>query len=155
MGEERIVKRLARRLVKALLWSLLMGGEILLFYIFLGLRLYLTPLFPVEEGFISLLAFFVLIEFFIRLTEGTVIPYILSSARVLITIYLLYQLTGGGVYTSSLMIRGVPVEITFRFKSILDVFTLLLLLHLSKNVLGGISFLHEKVEEELKTRVTP
>ena len=154
MDKGETVERLFRRVVRALLWSLLMGGEILLLYFLPSFRLYVTSPSPIEDAFLPLLSLFVVIEFLIRLTEGTVIPYILSSARASIMIYLLYQLTGGGVYTSSLVVRGVPVEVTFQFRSVLDAFTLLLLLDLSKNVLGAVSFLHEKVEEQLKTEAS-
>ena len=150
VDKERI-KALISRVVKALLWSLLMGGEVLILYLSPYFGRYFAFIEPVEGSFFIVLLIFVAIEFLIQLTSGTILPYALSTARVLATIYLIYQWTNGGVYISNMLVQDIPVKVTVDFTVILNAFILLSLLTVLKNVLGGIGFLHQKGEESYKS----
>lgn len=146
------IKALISRVIKALLWSLVMGGEVLILYLSPYFGRYFAFLEPVEGSLLTILLIFVAIEFLIQLTSGMILPYALSTVRVLAAIYLIYQWTNGGIYVSNTLVQNIPVKVTVEFTFILNTFILLSLLTVLKNVLGGIGFLYQKGEEPYKSR---
>ncbi len=157
--EEKTAKDWARillpRVLRAMLWSFLMGGEVL---ILLSVseeagRLLGVP-FVEPTGFSYFLLIFVGFEVAIQLLRGTIFPYALGIARALISMIILLLITNGGVISMPVPLTpqiAAPPEIdltvTIEFKPILGATLLLSLLSTAKNLLQAVRFLSEKEEE--------
>jgi len=161
--EEKTGKEWAKiiipRVLRAILWGFIMGGEMLLL-------LYLPQFIPQfgEEAMeilpvqttVGLSYFFLVfagIEVTIQLLRGTVFPYVLSMARSIISIVLLIQMTNGGIMTFTIqppsgaqMAAGTSISFTLNFQPILGVILLLSIISVIKNLLQAVDYLSQKEE---------
>lgn len=161
--EEKTGKEWAKiiipRVLRAIIWGFIMGGEMLLF---LHLSQF-APEFggeaieflPIQEmtGLSYFFLVFAGIEVAIQLLRGTVFPYALSMARSIISIILLIQVTNGGIMTFTIqppaetqMAAGTSIILTLNFQPVLGVILLLSLISVVKNLLQAIDYLSQKEE---------
>lgn len=156
-GEEKTGKDWAKillpRILRAVVWGLLMGGEILL-------TLYVPEIgeafkfFPIgRTDLTSFLLLFVGFEVAIQLLAGTVFPYALRTARALISIILLVTMTNWGLMTITIqstpeipLPSGMSIIFSMDFKPVLGAFLLLSLLSIVKNMLQAMEFTAGKEE---------
>jgi len=147
------------RVLRAILFGFIMGGEMLLF---LHLSQF-APEFggdaigslPIQEtaGLSYFFLVFAGIEVAIQLLRGTIFPYALSMARSLISIILLLQITNMGIMSFAIqppggqMAAGTNIIFTLNFQPILGAILLLALVSMIKNLLQAIDFLSKKEEE--------
>ena len=147
------------RIIRAILWGFIMGGEaLLLLYLpqsIPGLEEQVMEILPVQTA-TGLSYFFLLfagIEVAIQLLRGTIFPYALSTARSILSIILLIQMTNGGVITVTIQpppeaqMMGANIIFTLYFQPILGVILLLSLISMAKNLLQAIDYLSRKEEE--------
>ena len=155
MDEERSIRRTLRkivpRLLKAAFWSFLMGGEALFFFLLPGFNEYLSTIFPVDKPFfLGILAIFVLFEVAIQLLSGTILKYVLSITRALISMIYLVFITNCGIITMSIPSEMVPyggiISFTVEFRAILSIFLIFSLISILKNIIQAITFLSERAE---------
>jgi len=162
-GEEKTEKEWAKiiipRVLRAILWGFIMGGEMLLL---LNLSQFAPQfggqameLLPIQEtaGLSYFFLVFAGIEVAIQLLRGTVFPYALSMARSIISVILLLQITNGGIMSftiqpppSAQMAAGISIIFTLDFQPILGAILLLSLVSMIKNLLQAIDFLSKKEE---------
>ena len=156
-GEERNGREWAKillpRILRAAVWGLLMGGELLIMSYIpeVGGELYkYLPLEPME--FSNILFLFIFFEVVIQLLRGTIFPYAIRTARALISMTLLVVITNGGVMkltiqsTPEMPLYGMGIIFSIDFKAVLSIFLLLSLLSIVKNVLNAIDFMAETEE---------
>ena len=158
-AEEKTGKEWAKillpRILRAALWSFIMGGEALIWLNLPGIGDVLAQALPAESTGVSyFLVIFIAFEVAIQLLAGTIFPYALSMARALISMYMLVQVTNGGIITLALnrspempIPLGTTMVLTINFQTILTAFLLLSLVSLIKNLLQAIQFLADKAEE--------
>jgi len=146
---------LAPRVLRAMLWGFLMGGEMLILLNILGQwgQQFGIPL-TEPEGFSQFLLIFIGFEVAIQLLRGTIFPYVLSVARALTSMIILVLITDGGVI--SIPVPSTPqipipqemgLTFTIEFKAVLAVMLLLSLLSIVKNLLQAVIFVSEEEEE--------
>jgi len=158
--EEKTLKDWLRiivpRILRAALWSFIMGGELLIpLYMLPGIGGEFSGFLPVDQTSFSYILFiFIGFEIAIQLLRGTVIPYALSIARALISMIFLIFITNGGIMTLTFSSSpGVPlppglvISFTVDFRAILSIFLVFSLLSIIKNLLQATNFLSEKAEE--------
>jgi len=147
------------RVLRAILWGFIMGGEmLLLLYLpqflpqFGGQTMEMLPI-QTTAGISYFFLVFAGIEVAIQLLRGTVFPYALSMARSIISIILLVQITNGGIMSFTIqpspgaqMPAGTSITFTFDFQSVLGVILLLSLISVIKNLLQAIDYLSKKEE---------
>ena len=161
--EEKTGKEWAKiiipRVLRAIIWGFIMGGEMLLLLYFpqfipqFGEEA--MEILPVQmtTGISYFFLVFAGIEIAIQLLRGTIFPYALSMARSIISIILLIQVTNGGIMTFTIqppagtqMAAGTSIIVTLNFQPILGVILLLSLLSVIKNLLQAIDYLSRKEE---------
>ena len=150
-------KILIPRILKAIVMGFLMGGEMLILLNMPQFGGTLTQFLP--EASVDLSYFFVIcvaIEVAIQLLSGTIFPFILGTARSLITMFVLVLVTNGGEFTVSVsemlgmsMPSGMSVTFMIDFRAVLGIFLLLDLVSLIKNLLKAVDFVSEKAEEPM------
>jgi len=163
--EEKTAKDWAKiiipRVLRAILWGFIMGGEMLLLLHlsqfapqFGGEMMEALPI-PETAGLSYFFLIFAGIEVAIQLLRGTIFPYALSMARSIISIILLVQITNGGIMTFTVqppseMAAGTSISILFTldFRPVLAVILLLSLISMVKNLLQAVDFLSQKEEEK-------
>ena len=153
-SERILLKILLPRILRAAVWGLLMGGELLIMSYIpeIGRELYsYLPIEPMEVS--NFLFLFIVFEVAIQLLRGTIFPYALRTARALISMILLVDVTNGGVMTMTIqstpetpLPAGMGIILSIEFKAVLSVFLLFSLLSLVKNLLNAIDFM-AKTEE--------
>ena len=161
--EEKTGKEWAKiiipRVLRAIIWGFIMGGEMLLLLYFpqfipqLGEEA--MEILPVQmtTGMSYFFLVFAGIEIAIQLLRGTIFPYALSTARSILSIILLIQMTNGGVMTIAIQpppeaqMMGANIIFTLYFQPILGVILLLSLISMAKNLLQAIDHLSRKEEE--------
>lgn len=157
-GDEKTGREWAKillpRILRAAVWGLLMGGELLLMSNIPGVGGALYRYLPIEPmAFSNFLLLFIFFEVAIQLLKGTIFPYVLSTARALISMILLVAITNGGILTMALqsapetpLPAGTGIVFSIDFQVVLSIFLLLSLLSIAKNVLNAIDFMAEKEE---------
>ena len=143
-NEERTGGEWARiiilRILNALVWGLIMGGEMLIFlhlpHVIPGLDSKIMEMIlpePMMSGATLFFAAFMMFEVAIRLLKGTVFPYILGVARAILSIILLVQITNCGIITLTVpskiggMIIRNAIILTFNFQKVLGAVLLIFL----------------------------
>jgi len=160
--EEKTAKDWAKiiipRVLRAILWGFIMGGEMLLLLHFsqfapqFGGRA--MEFLPIQEtaGLSYFFLVFAGIEVAIQLLRGTVFPYALSMTRSIISIILLVQITNGGIMSFTIQpplgaqIAGTSIIFTLDFQPTLGAILLLSLVSIIKNLLQAIDYLSKKEE---------
>jgi len=161
--EEKTGKEWAKiilpRVLRAILWGFIMGGEMLLLLYFpqfipqLGEQA--MEILPVQttSGLSYFFLLFAGIEVAIQLLRGTIFPYALSMARSIISMILLIQITNWGIMTFTIqppselqMAAGTSIIFTLNFQPILGVILLLSIISMIKNLLQAIDYLSQKEE---------
>ena len=157
--EERTAKDWARillpRVMRAMLWGFLMGGEMLILLNLFGeMGTLLGIPFVEPTDFQHFLLIFIGFEVAIQLLRGTIFPYALGIARALTSMTILVYITNGGII--SMQVPSTPqiplppemnITFTIEFKAILKATLLLSSLGIVKNLLQAVRFLSEKEEE--------
>lgn len=157
--EERTAKDWARillpRVMRAMLWGFLMGGQMLiLLNLFGAMGTLLGIPFVEPTDFQHFLLIFIGFEVAIQLLRGTIFPYALGIARALTSMTILVYITNGGII--SMQVPSTPqiplppemnITFTIEFKAILKATLLLSSLGIVKNLLQAVRFLSEKEEE--------
>jgi len=145
----RLLEKILPRIIRAAFWGFLMGGEALIFYYLPAFEQFEN--FVPAEGtpFIGLMAVFVLFEVAMQLLSGTVLRYVLGTARALTTMFILFYTTDGGVISQAIQFGPSTFEVTIEFKAVLAIFLALSLLVVFKNVMHAVEFLSEKGEEPM------
>jgi len=149
------VRILLPRVLRAAAWGFIMGGEMLLLLYVAGAGGQFMKFLPIEErGLSYLLIIFIGFEVAIQLLQGTILKYVLSIARTLISMTILVLITDGGLLTVTLQSSPelplppeMSIAFTIDFKAVLAVSLLLSLLSIVKNLLQAVEFLSEKEEE--------
>jgi len=138
---KRFVKKMLPKVLKATF------GSIIMF-----LLVYLVPSLLIPEGFLppeyklSIYVFATIIVVFLVLVElasGTIFQYALSFLRALVLIVFFIFTLGHGIITVKIETFHIVVDLTV----FLAMLILVELLGMTKNVLGAIHFLSEKVEK--------
>jgi hypothetical protein len=148
------MKILLPRILRAVVWGLLMGGEFLLVSYMPEVGGELYKYIPIEPmAFSHFLILFIVFEVAIQLLRGTIFPYALRTARAVISMILLVVITNGGVMSMTLqptpetpLPAGMGITISVDFQAVLGVFLLLSLLSIVKNVLHAVDFMAEAEE---------
>jgi len=157
--EEKTAKDWARillpRVMRAMLWGFLMGGEMLILLNLFGEMGQLLGIPFVEPtDFQHFLLIFIGFEVAIQLLRGTIFPYALGIARALTSMTILVYITNGGIIT--MQVPSTPqiplppemnITFTIEFKAILKATLLLSSLGIVKNLLQAVRFLSEKEED--------
>jgi len=163
-NEERTGGEWARiiilRILNALVWGLIMGGEMLIFlhlpHVIPGLDSEIMEMIlpePIVNGATLFFAAFMMFEVAIRLLKGTVFPYILGVARAILSIVLLVQITNWGIITLTIpsKTRGILIRnaivLTFNFRKALGAVLLIFLISIIKNMLQAVYFMSQKEEK--------
>ena len=143
-------KDIAKRVLSAAVWALIMGGEFLLIYKLTGMAEQIAPIIP-EGGMIitSLATVFIAFEIGIRLLTGTIFRYVLDGARAVTSVALLAYTTNFGVLRLTIPMEEIALRVTIDFKTILAAFLLLGVVSLAKSIIEAIDFASKKVEEEV------
>jgi hypothetical protein len=145
------------RVMKAAIWGFIMGGEILILMQLTAMGGQFATYLPAEATDVSYyILIFVIMELAIQLLQGTIFPYVLRTARALISMFVLVFITNSGVLTLAVqsspeipMPADMSIAFTIDFQLVLVVFLLLSMVSLVKNLLQAIEFLSEKAEEPL------
>lgn len=157
-GEERTGREWAKilfpRILRAGVWGLLMGGELLIMSYIPEVGGEVYRYIPRETtAFSNVLVLFIVFEVAIQLLRGTIFPYALSTARAVIAMIWLVAITTGGVMTMTIqsipetpLPPGMSVIFSIDFQAVLDILLLLSLLSIVKNVLNAINFMAETEE---------
>ena len=162
-NEERTGGEWARiiipRILSALVWGLIMGGEMLIFlhlpHVIPGLDSKIMKMIlpePMMSGATLFFAAFMMFEVAIRLLKGTVFPYILGVARAILSIILLVQITNCGIITLIIpskiggMVIGNAIILTFNFQKVLGAVLLIFLIGIVKNMLQAVYFMSQREE---------
>ena len=157
--EERTAKDWARillpRVMRAMLWGFLMGGQMLILLNLFGeMGTLLGIPFVEPTDFQHFLLIFIGFEVAIQLLRGTIFPYALGIARALTSMTILVIITNGGII--SMQVPSTPqiplppemnITFTIEFKAILRAALLLSSLGIVKNLLQAVRFLSEREEE--------
>ena len=149
-----------QRILSALVWGLIMGGEMLIFLhlpnVIPGLDNEIMKMILPEtivNGATLFFAAFMMFEVAIRLLKGTVFPYILGVARAILSIVLLVQITNWGIITLTIpsKIRGIlignAIVLTFNFQKALGAVLLIFLISIVKNMLQAVYFMSQREEK--------
>lgn len=149
-----------QRILSALVWGLIMGGEMLIFLhlpnVIPGLDNEIMEMILPEtivNGATLFFAAFMMFEVAIRLLKGTVFPYILGVARAILSIVLLVQITNWGIITLTIpsKIRGIlignAIVLTFNFQKALGAVLLIFLISIVKNMLQAVYFMSQREEK--------
>jgi hypothetical protein len=147
-------KILLPRILRAAVWSLLMGGELLIMSYMPEVGGELYRYVPIEPtAFSHFLVLFIVFEVASQLLRGTIFPYALRTGRALVSMILLVVITNGGVMNLTIqstpetpLPAGMGISFSIDFQAVLRVFLLLSLLSIVKNVLNAIDFMAEKEE---------
>jgi len=148
-------KILAPRILRAVIWGFLMGGEMLLLLNIFGQweQQIGMPL-PEPESFSNFFLVFIGFEVAIQLLRGTIFPYILATARALVSMVILVTITDGGVISMPLSSSPqipIPLDMgitfTIEFQAIIGAALLLSSLGIVKNMLQAVQFMSEKEED--------
>ena len=155
-------KIVASRILNALVWGLIMGGEMLILlhfpYVVPGLDSKIMKEILSESivnGATLFFAVFMTFEVAIRLLKGTVFPYILGVTRAILSIALLVQTTNCGIITLAIpsaaegMLIGKAIVLTFNFQKVLGAVLLIFLISIVKNMLQAFYFMSQKEETGL------
>jgi len=147
------------RILSALVWGLIMGGEMLIFlhlpHVIPGLDSEIMEMIlpePMMSGATLFFAAFMMFEVAIRLLKGTVFPYILGIARAILSIILLVQITNCGIITLIIpskiggMVIGNAIILTFNFQKVLGAVLLIFLIGIVKNMLQAVYFMSQREE---------
>lgn len=143
------------RVLRAALWGFIMGGELLILLFMPDIGEKFQEFLPAEQmGFSYFLFIFIGFEVAIQLLRDTIVQYVLSMARALISMIVLVSITNGGIMSFIIssspeipLPPGVIISFTAGFRVVLSVFLILSLLTIIKNLLQAINFLSEKAEE--------
>jgi len=163
-NEERTGGEWARiiilRILSALVWGLIMGGEMLIFlhlpHVIPGLDSEIMEMIlpePMVNGATLFFAAFMMFEVAIRLLKGTVFPYILGVARAILSIILLVQITNWGIITLIIpskmkgILIGNAIVLTFNFQKVLGAVLLIFLISIVKNMLQAVYFMSQREEK--------
>jgi len=158
MAEENgrvILKSVLTRVVRAIVWGFIMGGELLIPMLLIpDVGEQFEIFFPGQIEFSYIVAIFIGFEVAIQLLRETIFQYALSMARALTSMILLVLATNGGVIAITMVASpnvplpsGVTINLTVDFSTILGIFLILSLLSIIKNLLQAIDFLSRKAEE--------
>ena len=148
------------RILSALVWGLIMGGEMLIFlhlpHVIPGLdneiMKMILPESIVNEATLFFAAF-MMFEVAIRLLKDTVFPYILGVARAILSIVLLVQITNWGIITLTIpsKMKGIllrnAIVLTFNFQKALGAVLLIFLISIVKNMLQAVYFMSQREEK--------
>ena len=149
-----------QRILSALVWGLIMGGEMLIFLhlpnVIPGLDNEIMEMILPEtivNGATLFFAAFMMFEVAIRLLKGTVFPYILGVARAILSIVLLVQITNWGIITLTIpsKMKGILIRnaivLTFNFQKALGAVLLIFLISIVKNMLQAVYFMSQREEK--------
>jgi len=146
--EKKWFKIIVPRVLRAILWGFIMGGEVLLL---LNLTSFgeIEALIPgLREELSAFILVSVIFEVAIQLLSGTIFRYVLSATRTIVFMGLLVLFTNGGVIASTFPQIG-GIQVTVDFKPLLAVLLSLSVLNIAKSILQAVDFLSQKTMEPL------
>ena len=146
--DDRLLRRILPRVIKAAFWGFIMGGEALIVYYIPGFR-EMEAFLPMEPTYFSgTMILFVVFEVAIQLLAETVYQYALGAARAIVAMMLMVHVSNGGTLTQKITMGAGAMELTVGYKPVLVMFLVILLLVAFKNVLNAIC-LFQKGEESI------
>jgi hypothetical protein len=137
-----IIKKAIPRIIKAAVW----GSLTYIIIYFLPLMLYPSEILPIDYT-TELLQFAVIAVFFAVvgvLFAGTLLGYGFGIAKAIVIIAYFFVISGYGIFSVTLPIMEIPINLTVDITVILLMIISVNLLDIAKNLLQAITLLNEK-----------
>jgi hypothetical protein len=150
------LKILLPRIIKAILWAAIMG--IILFFINSMIETSGTfDYISLEKtDFITFSILFIGFEVIIQLFKGTIFQYVTSITRTLVYMIIIVLTTNGGNISFNLqslpdmpLTSELGMQISFNLSKILNIYLILSLLNIVKNLIQAVELLANKAEEPI------
>jgi len=144
MDWKSILRRIVPRILKAVLWCLLIGVGFLLLESFLAL--FFFDFYPEAQKLFGIFTWTILVfAFLVKVSEGTIYKYMFMIGRSFFLILYFIYATNGGALTvrASEFFEGAGLYVTLQFAPIVVLLVLGSLLTMIKDIIQAINFLTE------------
>lgn len=147
-------KILLPKIIKAILWTAIMG----IIFFFINSMIKTSGAFDFisieNTDFVTFSILFIGFEVIIQLFKGTIFQYVGSITRTLVYMIIIVLTTNGGNISFNLQsLPDMPptsefgVQISFNLSTILNIYLILSLLNIVKNLIQAVEYLAKKAEE--------